>query len=188
MNKVDDRPMGEELNTIDLPLQGQGILDTPVLGRLYLVWSQRGLAGIHWEEQGPWDGVPSVKSVPAHYREPLSRYFDGKPVDPALLAVHLHGTDFQVRVWETLRRVERGRVRSYAGIAADVGSPRAMRAVGTANARNPLPIVVPCHRIVEKGNLLGGYSGGLARKKALLELEGVNVEGDRVLPGQLELL
>ena len=128
-----------------------------------------------------------MRDVPAHIAKPLRDYFAGEPVDPAEIPVDLHGTDFQKRVWRALRAIPRGRVRSYAGIASDVGSPRAMRAVGMANARNPIAIVVPCHRVVETGNRLGGYSGGLENKIFLLELEGVTVEGDRVQPGQLDL-
>lgn len=179
--------MNEDLNTAHRPLQGQASIDAGDLGVIWLVWSAVGLVQVRWEEQGPIvEGPPRVE-LPRHFGEPLSRYFAGKPVDPALLPVDLRGTGFQVRVWNALRQVRRGTVRTYAGIASDVGSPRAMRAVGAANGANPLPIVVPCHRVVEAGNRLGGYSGGLARKRHLLELEGVKVEGDRVLPGQLDL-
>jgi methylated-DNA-[protein]-cysteine S-methyltransferase len=128
-----------------------------------------------------------VRDVPTKYADPLRRYFAGDPIDPVTIPVDLRGTLFQVRVWNALRRIPRGHVRSYAGVAADVGSPRAMRAVGMANSKNPIAIVVPCHRVVEKGNRLGGYSGGLPNKIFLLELEGVRVEGDTVLPGQLDL-
>lgn len=130
---------------------------------------------------------PEVANVPAVYASLLGDYFAGEPVEPATLPVDLRGTDFQRRVWNALRAIPRGQVRSYAGIATDVGSPRAMRAVGMANAKNPIAIVVPCHRVVEKGHRLGGYSGGLDNKVFLLELEGVDVEGDRVLPGQLHM-
>ncbi|MFW6087150.1 MAG: methylated-DNA--[protein]-cysteine S-methyltransferase [Myxococcota bacterium] len=181
--------MRDQANTDDRPLQGQGVLDTPRLGGLWLVWSAVGLVQVRWPEQGRLEDGPPERTIPRHYAEPLSRYLQHKPVDPALVAIDPRGTPFQLRVWEALRQVRRGTVRSYAGIAKDVGSPRAMRAVGSANAHNPLPLVVPCHRIVEAGNRLGGYSGGLERKKLLLELEGVRVdESDRVLPGQLELL
>ena len=90
-------------------------------------------------------------------------------------------------MWRALRATARGKVRTYGGIANDVGAPRGMRAVGMANAANPVAIVVPCHRIVEAGNKIGGYSGGVDKKRFLLELEGVQVVGDQVLPGQLDL-
>jgi O-6-methylguanine DNA methyltransferase len=79
-------------------------------------------------------------------------------------------------------------VRSYAAIANAIGSPRAMRAVGGANGRNPLAIVVPCHRVVEADMGLGGYTGGLHLKRFLLQLEGARVVADRVQPGQLALI
>lgn len=128
-----------------------------------------------------------MAEVPATYAKPLADYFAGAPVDPADVPVDLRGTEFQERVWKALRAIPRGQVRSYAGIARDVGSPRAMRAVGMANSKNPVAIVVPCHRVVEKGHRLGGYSGGLENKIFFLQLEGVHVEGDRVLPGQLPM-
>ncbi|MBK6808584.1 MAG: methylated-DNA--[protein]-cysteine S-methyltransferase [Sandaracinaceae bacterium] len=86
------------------------------------------------------------------------------------------GTPFQHQVWEALCRIPRGAVRSYSGVASDIGNPRAMRAVGLANGRNPLPIVVPCHRVIAASHQLGGYTGGLDRKRALLALEGVRIE------------
>jgi methylated-DNA-[protein]-cysteine S-methyltransferase len=90
-------------------------------------------------------------------------------------------------VWRALLRVKRGSVRTYQGLAKDAGSPRAVRAVGQAMARNPLPIVVPCHRVIASGGALGGYTGGVARKRVLLGLEGVPVIGEQVQVGQLDL-
>lgn len=171
-------------------LRGQGPLHILGEGTLWLVWSGAGLVSLTQPGGKPpftsGDGPP-IEAVPPYYAEPLHRYFAGHPVDPALIAADLRGTPFQVRVWNALRQVPRGTVRTYAGIAMDVHSPRAVRAVGMANKKNPLPIVVPCHRVIETGNRLGGYSGGLDRKRHLLALENVRVEGDRVLPGQLEL-
>ncbi len=99
----------------------------------------------------------------------LSEYFPGKrkaftlPLDP-------EGTAFQRRVWRALQEIPYGETRTYAQIAAAIGSPRACRAVGGANGRNPLPIVVPCHRVVAASGL-GGYSGGLDKKILLLQIE-----------------
>lgn len=179
------------------PLLGQGLLHLPGLGDLWLVWSALGLvtlglptriAGEIETEMADRGLVPPpVADVPALYSELLLAYAAGEPVEPTTLPVDLRGTPFQVRVWEALRRIPRGQVRSYAGIAADVGSPRGMRAVGMANGVNPVAIVVPCHRVVERGLGLGGYSGGLAIKRFLLELEGVRVDAGKVIPGQLEL-
>jgi methylated-DNA-[protein]-cysteine S-methyltransferase len=161
---------------------------------LFLAWSARGLTLAHWmnaadvmrpAEVGP--EVPEL-SPPDLYADLLRRYFAGERVEPVGLPVDLAGTAFQLRVWNALRRIVLGRVRSYAGIAIDIGSPRAMRAVGMANGRNPVAVVVPCHRVIEKNGQLGGYSSGLERKRFLLQLEGVHVSGDDVRPGQLELL
>lgn len=173
------------------PLLEQAMLAALGLGELHLVWSERGIVSLALPGRSallPARKAVYVPTVPARFREPLEAYFAGEPVDPASLPVDLRGTPFQVRVWEALRRVPRGEVRSYAAIAQDVGSPRGMRAVGMANAKNPVAIVVPCHRIVEAKLGLGGYSGGLAVKRRLLELEGVRVLPDGVHPGQLELL
>jgi methylated-DNA-[protein]-cysteine S-methyltransferase len=126
-------------------------------------------------------------NVPRRYAEPLRGYFESRALDLAEVPVDLRGTRFQLRVWNALRKIPPGTVRTYGSIAADVGAPRAMRAVGMANAHNPVPIVVPCHRVVEAGNRLGGFSAGVARKRWLLEHEGVRVLGDHVLPGQQEL-
>ncbi len=86
------------------------------------------------------------------------------PIDP-------HGTVFMKRVWEGLINVPYGEVRSYADIAEAIGAPKACRAVGLANNRNPIPILIPCHRVVGKNGTLTGYRGGLDLKKALLDLE-----------------
>lgn len=179
------------------PLLGQGLLHLSGLGDLWLVWSETGLVTLGLPTRVPGEieaemadrGLvpPPNADVPALYADLLLAYAAGEPVDPTSLPVDLRGTPFQIRVWQALRRIPRGQVRSYAGIAADVGSPRGMRAVGMANGANPIAIVVPCHRVVERGLGLGGYTGGLAIKRWLLELEGVRVDAGKVIPGQLEL-
>ncbi|HEY8432233.1 MAG TPA: methylated-DNA--[protein]-cysteine S-methyltransferase [Sandaracinaceae bacterium] len=174
------------------------MLDAGRIGPLWLAWTAEGLTMLRFGAEPPPEGelrrwmpgpapVPDAP-IPPLVRDVLTRYFAGEPVDPASLPVRLGGTRFQRRVWEALRAVPRGAVRTYAGLAADVGSPRATRAVGMAMATNPIAIVVPCHRVVGTRLALGGYSGGLDRKRLLLELEGVKVEAGHVLPGQLELL
>lgn len=168
------------------PLRGRGSLEAEGLGTLWLVWSDEGLVRLDFVPP-ELDDEPPVRNVPKRYAETLRRYFAGEDVDPASVAVDLRGTPFQRAVWTALREIPRGTVRTYGSIAADVGAPRGMRAVGAANSVNPVAIVVPCHRVVEVGHRLGGYSGGLERKKRLLELEGVRVVGNRVLPGQMDL-
>ena len=165
---------------------GAGILLVPRADPLALIWTELGLLRVSWR-LGDCQGLPQAQ-VPRWASEPLVAYFAGEAVNPAELPVDLRGSRFQLAVYVALRQIPRGAVRSYAGIAADVANPRAPRAVGTANARNPLPIVVPCHRVVQAGHLLGGFSGGLDRKRQLLALEGIRVTGERVEPGQLSLL
>lgn len=94
-----------------------------------------------------------------------------------------HGTPFQHLVWDELQRIPYGAVRSYGEVARAIGQPGAARAVGTANHHNPIPIVIPCHRVVASDGTLAGFGGGLALKQRLLELEGA-----RLHTGQLAFL
>jgi methylated-DNA-[protein]-cysteine S-methyltransferase len=87
------------------------------------------------------------------------------------VATAAHGTPFQLRVWAALRRIPYGATRTYGEQAAAIGSPRACRAVGLANGRNPIAIIVPCHRVIGSDGSLTGFGGGLSRKQFLLELE-----------------
>lgn len=193
--------MAEQANTFEIARRnasvGQGLLDLPGIGEVRLAWSERGLLMLELPGTPP-DALaaamldrgieaPEPVEVPAQYADCLLAYASGAPVDPATLPVELIGTPFQVRVWTALRTIPRGSVRSYAAIAADIGSPRAVRAVGMANHINPIALAVPCHRVVESGLRLGGFAGGQALKRRLLALEGVSVDGERVRPGQLEL-
>lgn len=106
-------------------------------------------------------------------QEQLSAYFNGS-LERFELALDLTGTPFQLRVWEALRSIPYGEAISYKRLAELAGSPGASRAVGGANGRNPVPIVVPCHRVIAANGDLGGFSSGLDRKRALLALEGVH--------------
>ena len=103
----------------------------------------------------------------------LREYFAGKRrrFDVPL---HLEGTAFQERAWAAMRKIPYGATISYAQQAKQIGKPRATRAVGTANGANPIPIIVPCHRVVASDGSLGGYALGLTMKRRLLALEGVN--------------
>lgn len=92
---------------------------------------------------------------------------------PGDLPLDLQGTDFQLRVWKEMLRIPAGSTRSYAEVARQIGRPTAYRAVAQACGANPVPIVVPCHRVVASGGKLGGYTGGIDRKLALLASEGV---------------
>lgn len=111
-------------------------------------------------------------------REQLAAYFAGE-LREFDLEVALRGTEFQQRVWAALREIPYGRTCSYAELATAIGRPTAVRAVGLANGRNPISIVVPCHRVVGTDGSLTGYGGGTDRKRSLLELEGAAVVRDR---------
>ena len=100
----------------------------------------------------------------------LGAYFAGR-LRAFDLALDLRGTPFQLRVWHELLTIGYGEVRSYAAVAAAIGAPQAFRAVGAANGANPVPIIVPCHRLVGSGGALIKYGGGLAVKRRLLDLE-----------------
>ena len=96
------------------------------------------------------------------------------PAHTPELPIDVRGTAFQEAVWKELRRIPLGETRSYADIAAAVGQPQAVRAVGTANGSNPVAVLVPCHRVIRSDGSLGGYAGGLDRKRKLLAAEGAD--------------
>lgn len=148
-------------------------LDSPV-GVLTLTARDGRLTGLHMSEQAhPPAADPAAERDDDAFGEiaaQLAAYFAGEltsfdiPLDPV-------GTEFQRRVWNGLRAIPFGQTRSYAQLAASIGNARACRAVGLANGRNPIAIVIPCHRVIAADGTLGGYGGGLARKTFLLELE-----------------
>ena len=106
--------------------------------------------------------------------EQLQAYFAGE-VSVFDLPLDMQGTDFQKQVWQQLLQIGYGNTASYADIAARLNNPKAVRAVGMANSKNPIAIVVPCHRIIGSNGTLTGYAGGLERKRYLLNLEGVDI-------------
>ena len=150
----------------DSPLQPLLLTsDGAALTGLFLVAHKRGPeVGADWRED---DGAAPF----AEAKRQLASYFAGNltafdlPLAPA-------GTAFQKRVWDELRRVPHGQTVSYGEMARRIGSPNACRAVGLANGRNPISIIIPCHRVVGASGKLIGYAGGLTRKEALLALEG----------------
>ncbi|MFA5111591.1 MAG: methylated-DNA--[protein]-cysteine S-methyltransferase [Desulfobaccales bacterium] len=151
--------------------------ETPV-GPLKLYFSERGLAALEFagEESAPQPGgdTPPVhlKPIIEKTKQELIAYFNGAPADFAALALDPQGTPFQLRVWQELRRIPRGKTISYGELARRVGNPRGSRAVGQANGTNPLPLIIPCHRVIAADGGLGGYSSGLDRKRWLLKHEG----------------
>jgi methylated-DNA-[protein]-cysteine S-methyltransferase len=114
-------------------------------------------------------------------REQLDAYFAGE-LEGFDLPLEPHGTPFQLRVWDELTRIPYGETISYLGLALRLGDRKLVRAVGTANGRNPLSIIVPCHRVIGADGTLVGYGGGLERKRWLLEHEAV-ASGRRLAVG-----
>lgn len=145
------------------------------VGPIYLVASERGLRGTFWTKQN----VSTVRALEEESKphkilrqavKQLEEYFSGKrrlfdlPLD-------VQGTDFQKSVWLQLSKIPYGETCSYRDIAQRLKNDRAVRAVGTANGRNPLSIIVPCHRVIASDGTLAGYAGGLAIKAKLLAIE-----------------
>ena len=141
-------------------------LETP-LGTLWLAAGERGLEHVSFREL---PGERLASPVLDDARTQLSAYFAGD-LERFDLPLAPSGTEFQRRVWEEVARIPYGGTSTYSAVATAVGRPSACRAVGAANGRNPLPIVVPCHRVIGAAGSLTGYGGGLDRKRALLDLE-----------------
>jgi methylated-DNA-[protein]-cysteine S-methyltransferase len=139
---------------------------------LRLVASDSGLTVIDLKYLSPARAAcPGTHPIAIEAARQLRAYFAGE-LREFDLPLDLHGTDFQRRVWRELQRIPYGETRSYSQIAAAIGAPQAVRAVGAANGANPIPIVVPCHRVIGAGGKLVGYGGGLPLKQRLLQLEG----------------
>lgn len=149
------------------------VIDSPY-GPLTLVADDGVLCGLYMTEQRhrpPEESFGAPDDVPfAAAQEQLAAYFAGE-LKEFTLDLRMHGTPFQRRVWDALRRIPYGETRSYGELAAELGSPGASRAVGLANGRNPIGIVVPCHRVVGANGSMTGYGGGIDRKKRLLAFE-----------------
>ena len=148
-------------------------LDTPV-GRLLLAADEHGLRHISFEvgRYPVWVGDDWQRDSGAlrDVRTQLEAYFAGKLMEFDL-PLAPQGSEFQLGVWDELRRIPYGATISYGQLAQRLGDPAASRAVGAANGRNPLPIVVPCHRVIGADGSLTGFGGGLPTKKFLLEHE-----------------
>jgi methylated-DNA-[protein]-cysteine S-methyltransferase len=147
-----------------------------VVGRLKLVASGSNLSAVLWETDrpgrvrlGPMREEENHPTLLETERQ-LMAYFAGRR-NTFEIELDLAGTVFQTKVWKALLTIPHGHTRSYTEIAARIGHPMAVRAVGAANARNPVSIIVPCHRVIGASGDLTGFAGGLAAKRALLALE-----------------
>jgi methylated-DNA-[protein]-cysteine S-methyltransferase len=150
--------------------------ETPV-GPLKLYFTNQGLTALEFTKEGVVP-APEQDSPPPQLRfcieaakRELMAYFQGIQTDFAALTLDPQGTPFQRRVWQELRRIPRGQTISYKELAQRIGNPQACRAVGQANGRNPIPLIIPCHRVIAADGGLGGYSSGLERKRWLLRHE-----------------
>ena len=141
--------------------------------RLRMVASEAGIQAIDFHLNWPVEGVErnDQNVLLRETTRQLEAYFAGD-LKIFELPLDMQGTAFQTRVWDELLRIPYGETRSYMQVALAIGAAHAVRAVGAANGANPVPIVVPCHRVIGTNGKLTGYGGGLPLKKRLLELEG----------------
>ena len=159
-----------------------GAIDSP-LGRLHVAVSPQGVFRVSFRsrtEAGFLRNLRQIRPEPVEtggrqvsiVLEQLLRYFEGRNPDFDFRVDLSEMTEFQIRVLKSTRLIPPGRLETYRSIAARIRQPRAYRAVGNALGKNPVPIVIPCHRVVASGGLLGGFTGGVHHKKTLLHHEG----------------
>jgi len=149
--------------------------DSPV-GKLLLAATDRGLAGVYFENHRHFKGSAGWQLDDGHavllkVKQQLQEYFAGRRREFDLPLDMSSGTPFQQAVWQALLEIPFGTTASYGELARQIGKPSAVRAVGAANGRNPVSIIVPCHRVIAGSGALTGYAGGLPNKQILLALE-----------------
>ncbi|MDP3464818.1 MAG: methylated-DNA--[protein]-cysteine S-methyltransferase [Sulfuricurvum sp.] len=147
------------------------IINTPI-GKMIAAADEHGIASLDFMDETV-DQTSSENPLLIRLEQELNEYFEKKR-QTFTLPLSPHGTVFQKGVWETLRTIPYGETVSYATEAKRFGNPKAVRAVASANARNPIAILIPCHRVIATGGGIGGYSGGIWRKEFLLDLEKIN--------------
>lgn len=146
------------------------VVDSPI-DELMLLGDEAGLSQLQMlPHPAPPDGAEHDPAALAPVAAQLAAYFAGERTDFEL-PLSPHGTVFQQKVWTALRGIPYGRTTSYGELATEIGQPTASRAVGLANGRNPLAVIVPCHRVIGANGSLTGFGGGLDRKRWLLEHE-----------------
>lgn len=174
--------------------------DTPI-GRCALVWRGAAIIGVALPEtsgdiarsrlERRFPGAVETGPPPfaALAISKIVGLLAGQRVDLGDIPLDLHGSDFERSVWDAARRIPRGEVRSYGDIAREIGAPQAAQAVGVALGRNPVPIIVPCHRVLAADGKSGGFSapGGVATKFRILEIEGAKRAGEPELFESLPL-
>lgn len=150
-------------------------VSTPI-GAVTLTADDNALVGLDLDTKKPY--TAPTTSLLYDVRRQLDEFFAGTRLDFDI-PISLSGTDFQLRVWEALRTIPYGATASYSDVAAMVHNPLAARAVGNANNKNPIAIIVPCHRVINANGSLGGYGGGEYIKQFLLDLEASTLAGLR---------
>lgn len=155
-----------------LPMKNYQFYQSP-LGTLRIAADEKGITGLAFSDMPLTDAIAEQTPLLKKAAAQLDEYFAGArrsfdlPLNPA-------GTEFQKKVWDALVGIGYGETRTYGRIAATTGNPKACRAVGMANNRNPIAIIIPCHRVVGANGSLTGYAGGLDKKEFLLDLERTN--------------
>ena len=144
------------------------IFDSP-LGPLYLEFSGKFLTGISFEK--PSDIPFKGSAAPESFKKELVSFFDGTGTGFNQEIKFLIGTDFEKKVWDSLKEIPFGETRTYKWVAEKIGNLSAARAVGRALSKNPVPIVVPCHRVIESDGSIGGFAAGVDMKRRLLDIE-----------------
>jgi methylated-DNA-[protein]-cysteine S-methyltransferase len=159
-----------------VPLAAQAVIDSPI-GPMTALATHHGIAGLWFDDQTHHPGALSAPIDVSHphivaMKRWLDAYWAGRDPSPREVTLDLHGTQFQRAVWQALLTIALGRTRSYGEVAAQVGGGAVPRATGAAVGRNPVSILVPCHRVIGANGSLTGYAGGLPRKEKLLQHEG----------------
>lgn len=163
-------------------------IDSP-LGSILLVSDGAAITGFYFIGQKyapdatPWKRDPKLQLF-CDAEAQIAAYTSGR-LQTFDLPIRFKGTPFQLRVWQAIAAIPFGATLSYSALAAQIGAPSSMRAVGAATGRNPISLIVPCHRVVGRHGALTGYAGGLDRKRALLNFESKNKKGEKI---QLNLL
>lgn len=144
-------------------------IDT-LIGELTVLENDGKITDLHFGKVSILGMTEKKTELISEVENQINEYYQGKR-EAFDLPLRIEGTDFQKKVWAALRVIPKGETRTYEDIAAAVGNPKASRAVGMANNRNRLPVIIPCHRVIGKNGQLVGFAGGLDVKKRLLELE-----------------
>ena len=169
--------MGLRPVAVESSVQGEAreVYHSPI-GDMLLVSDGKGLAECRFVDEVDMEAnAAKGNAITNLAAKQLAEYFAGTRRD-FTVPLSMHGTDFQQQVWQQLTKIPYGTYMTYAQVAAAIGNPQATRAVGNANGRNPVVVIVPCHRVLASGGRLGGYSAGLERKEYLLKLESIAVK------------